>query len=278
MPTSHGLAFSVMSHQHITSRQNARVKDAAKLRDRKAREPQQRFVIDGAREIARSIASGIEIVEEYVCELQCDGAEATAAVEALRRSSAALATVTEEVFEKLCFGAGRDGLVAVARTPRRSLADIAVPAAPLVAVLEGVEKPGNVGAVLRSADGAGVDAVIVADPRTDLFNPNTIRASLGAVFGEHVCTASSAEARAWLKSAGVPMFAAKPQAAVGYTAADYRGGAAFVLGSEAEGLTDSWDGADVTAIALPMRGVCDSLNVSATAAVLFYEAQRQRGR
>jgi TrmH family RNA methyltransferase len=147
-----------------------------------------------------------------------------------------------------------------------------------VAVLEGVEKPGNVGAVLRSADGAGVDAVIVADPRTDLFNPNTIRASLGAVFGAHVCTASSAEVRAWLAAAGVPLFAAKPQAAVSYSEADYRGGAAFVLGSEATGLSDAWSGADVTAIVLPMRGVCDSLNVSVTAAVLFYEAQRQRQR
>jgi TrmH family RNA methyltransferase len=262
--------------QHITSRQNARVKEAAKLRDRKARERQQRFVIDGAREIARAIAAGVEILEAYVCEPLCHGAEAVAAVEALRRSAATLATVAEDVFEKLCFGDGRDGLVAVARTPRRSLADITLPAAPVVAVLEGVEKPGNIGAVLRSGDGAGVDAVIVADPRTDLFNPNTIRASLGAVFGAHVCTATSAEARAWLTSAGVPMFAAKPQADLDYATADYRGGAAFVLGSEAEGLSDAWSGDDVTAIVLPMRGVCDSLNVSATAAVLFYEAQRQR--
>jgi TrmH family RNA methyltransferase len=271
--------------QHITSRQNVRVKDAAKLRDRKARERQQRFVIDGAREIARALAVGIEIVEAYVCEPLCRGAEAMVTVDALRRSGAALATVTDEVFEKLCFGAGRDGLVAVARTPRRTLADITLPAAPLVAVLEGVEKPGNVGAVLRSADGAGVDAVIVADPRTDLFNPNTIRASLGAVFGGRVCTASSAEARAWLASAGVPVFAAKPpatagprQAAIDYSAADYRGGAAFVLGSEAEGLSNAWNVGEVTAIALPMAGVCDSLNVSATAAVLFYEARRQRAR
>lgn len=262
--------------QHITSRQNSRVKDAAKLRDRKARERQQRFVIDGAREIARALAAGIEIVEAYVCEPLSHGGEAVATATQLKDSAATRATVTEEVFEKLCFGDGRDGLVAVARTPRRTLESISLPETPLVAVLEGIEKPGNVGAVLRSADGAGVDAVIVADPRTDLFNPNTIRASLGAVFGEHVCAATSAETLAWLRAAGIPMFAAKPQAAIDYASADYRGGAAFVLGSEAAGLSAAWDITDVTAIALPMRGMADSLNVSATAAVLFYEAQRQR--
>jgi TrmH family RNA methyltransferase len=265
-----------MAHQHITSRQNARVKDAAKLRDRKARERQGRFVVDGAREIARAIDAGFAIVEAYVCEPRAGDAQARDAAERLRRTSAVVATVTEEVFEKLCFGAGRDGLVAVARTPRRSLADLTLPPAAVVAVLEGVEKPGNVGAVLRSADGAGVDAVIVADPRTDLFNPNTIRASLGAVFGPHVCLATTDEAIAWLELAGLPVFAAKPHAELNYAAADYRGGAAFVLGSEAEGLSPAWDAANVRPIALPMRGAADSLNVSATAAVLFYEALRQR--
>ena len=145
-----------------------------------------------------------------------------------------------------------------------------------MAVLEGLEKPGNVGAVLRSADGAGVDAVIVADPRTDLFNPNTIRASLGTVFGAGVCTATAAETLAWLRRLGVPIFAARPEATLDYADVDYRGGAAIVLGSEAEGLSAAWTAADVTAMRLPMRGVADSLNVSATAAVLFYEAQRQR--
>jgi TrmH family RNA methyltransferase len=269
-----------MSTQHITSRQNQRVKDAAKLRDRRARERQGRFVIDGAREIARAVAAGVEILEAYQCEPLAHGDEAAATASELRRAAAAFAIVTDEVFEKLCFGDGRDGLVAVARTPRRGLADIALPPAPLVAVLEGVEKPGNVGAVLRSADGAGIDAVILADPRTDLFNPNTIRASL---FKPNVCVATAAEAIAWLRAAGVPMFAAKPpatagpgQAAVNYAGSDYRGGAAFVLGSEAAGLTSTWDDAAVTAIALPMHGMADSLNVSTTAAVLFYEARRQR--
>jgi RNA methyltransferase, TrmH family len=263
--------------QHITSRQNARVKEAAKLRLARQRERQGRFVIDGSRELLRAISSGIEIVEAFICESRCADAETQQAVEAVSKSSAALATVTEEVFEKLCFGERTGGVLAIARTPVRTLAQLKLSAAPLVAVIEGIEKPGNVGAVLRSADGAGVDAVVIADPRTDLFNPNAIRASLGTIFAANVCTATSAETQAWLRSNQIPAFAARPDATQLYTAVDYRGGAAIVLGSEAEGLSDAWNGDAATAISLPMRGIADSLNVSATAAVLFYEAQRQRG-
>jgi TrmH family RNA methyltransferase len=262
--------------QHITSRQNARVKDAAKLRDRRSRERQGRIVIDGAREISRAIGAGVEVVEAFVCEPLATDAAALSVVEQLRSSNAELATVAEEVFEKLCYGEGRDGLVAVARTPRRTLDAVALLAKPLVAVIEGVEKPGNVGAVLRSADGAGVDAVIVADARTDLFNPNTIRASLGTVFNPHVVTATAEETLSWLRGLGVVIYAARPDAELLYTDADFRGGAAIVLGSEAEGLSPAWAVPSVTNISLPMCGMADSLNVSATAAVLFYEAQRQR--
>jgi TrmH family RNA methyltransferase len=265
-----------MPHQHITSRQNSRIKDAAKLRQRRQRERQGRIVIDGGREILRAIDAGVRLIEAFVCEPLLADDNAGHAAARVADAGAAVATVTEEVFDKLCFGERTTGVVAVAETPRRSLDGLTLPAAPLVAVLEGLEKPGNVGAVLRSADGAGMDAVIVADARSDLFNPNTIRASLGTVFDAHVVTASGEETLAWLRGLGVPIFAARPDAAALYTEADYRRGAAIVLGSEAEGLSEKWRGADVAAIALPMRGVADSLNVSATAAVLFYEAQRQR--
>jgi TrmH family RNA methyltransferase len=265
-----------MPPQHITSRQNARVKEAAKLRLGRQRERQGRFVIDGAREILRAIDAGIEIVEAFVCEPLATGVETLQAVTRLADTQAVRATVTEEVFEKLCFGDRTDGVLAIAKTPRRSLDQFKLPAAPLVAVIEGVEKPGNVGAILRSADGAGADAVVVADPRTDLFNPNTIRASLGTVFGAHVCTATSEEVLAWLRALSIPLFTARPDAELIYTEANYRMGAAIVLGSEAEGLSPKWQGADVTGVRLPMRGIADSLNVSAAAAVLFYEAQRQR--
>jgi TrmH family RNA methyltransferase len=264
-------------HQHITSRQNARIKDAAKLRQRRQREKQGRFVIDGGREILRAIDAGVRVVEAFVCESLVADDEARQVAARLADVGAAMATVTEEVFEKLCFGERSSGVLAVAETPRRSLDGLKLPTAPLVAVLEGLEKPGNVGAVLRSADGAAVDAVIVADPRSDLFNPNTIRASLGTVFGARVVVASSEETLTWLRKLGAPIYAARPDAQRLYTEVDYRRGATIVLGSEAEGLSEKWLDVDITAIALPMRGAVDSLNVSATAAVLFYEAQRQRG-
>jgi TrmH family RNA methyltransferase len=151
-----------------------------------------------------------------------------------------------------------------------------LPSEPLLAVIEGVEKPGNVGAILRSADAAGLDGVIVADGGTDLFNPNTIRASLGTVFKSNVVEATAADTIVWLRERGVRAVAARLEATVDYTSADLRGGVAIVLGSEAEGLSEVWRGAEMEAVRLPMRGIADSLNVSTTGAVLFYEAVRQR--
>jgi TrmH family RNA methyltransferase len=263
-------------NQHITSRQNARVKDAARLRLGRQRQRQGRFLIDGAREILRAIDAGIEIVEAFVCEPLVGETDSREAAAALANTQAALATVTEDVYEKLRYGDRAGGLVAVAKTPRRTLGDLQLPPAPLVAVLEALEKPGNVGAVLRSADGAGLDAVIVADPRCDLFNPNTIRASLGTVFDANVCTASSDDTLAWLAEKNVPIVAARVDAAMPYDEFNYRSGAAIVLGSEADGLSEKWHAPNVTAVKLPMYGAADSLNVSAAAAVLFYEARRQR--
>jgi TrmH family RNA methyltransferase len=144
-------------------------------------------------------------------------------------------------------------------------------------VVEGVEKPGNLGAILRSADGAGLDAVVAADPRTDLYNPNAIRASLGTIFSLPLATASSAETLAWLRAHGIRTVVARVDATLLHTEADLRGPLAIVLGSEALGLTEAWSGPGVVAVRVPMLGVADSLNVAAAAAVLFYEARRQRG-
>ena len=209
--------------------------------------------------------------------------------------------VSETVFQRLAFGQRAEGVVAVAEMPRPTLARLnwgessaswagSLTATPtestackqavahevercrLIAVLEGVEKPGNVGAVLRSADAAGVSAVIVADGRTDLYNPNAIRASLGTIFTVPVCEASSGEALAWLRERQFQILAARVDGSVGYTQVDYRRPTAIVLGGEAPGLSPVWKGSDITAVRLPMLGTADSLNVSVTAAVLFYEA------
>ena len=264
--------------ERITSRQNPRVKEASRLRTGRERQRQGRFLIDGAREITRAVSAGIRCAEAFVCDELCDSAESGQAIAAIRSGGAEIWSVSPGVYAKLAFGEREDGVIAVAESPRRKLNDLQLPPQPLVAVLEGVEKPGNVGAILRSADAAGVDAVIVANPRTDLYNPNTIRASLGTVFRENVCAAATTETLAWLRARSLPIIAARPDADALYTDVDLRGGAAIVLGSEAEGLSEAWRGANVSAVRLPMHGLADSLNVSTTAAVLFYEALRQRSQ
>jgi TrmH family RNA methyltransferase len=262
--------------RRITSRQNQRVKDTVRLRIGRERQQQKRFLIDGAREISRAMAAGIQCLEAFVCEELCKSAECQAALEAVQSAGIERFDVTRDVYEKLAFGDRDDGIIIVAQNPQTRLADLQLPARPLVAVIEGVEKPGNLGAILRSADAAGVDAVIVADARTDLYNPNCIRASLGTVFREDVCEATSAATLGWLQSSGIEVIAARPDADKNYTDVDLRGGVAIALGSEAGGLSERWHGNGITTVRLPMRGIADSLNVSTTAAVLFYEVLRQR--
>jgi len=260
----------------ITSLQNPHVKAAVRLRDRRHRRKQGRIRIDGARELGRAIQAGVPIAEAFVCEPLCQSDEVQRVLAGLRNSGAEILAVSKTVFDKLAFGDRADGVLGVAPTPRPTLADLALSDDPLVAVLEGVEKPGNVGAVLRTGDAAGLSALIVADGRTDLYNPNAIRASLGTIFTLPVCTATAQETLDWLRQQGLAIFAARVDGSALYTEVDLRRPAAIVLGGEAEGLTDLWTGAGVTAIRLPMLGAADSLNVSATAAVLFYEALRQR--
>lgn len=202
--------------------------------------------------------------------------EAKALLERLREESVPLLELGREAFARLAYGDRLDGVVAVAETPLRTLPDLLLPPNPLVAVIEGVEKPGNLGAVLRTADGAGVNAVIVAESATDLFNPNIIRASLGAVFAVPVVVASSGDVLTWLQERGIAIIAARVDGSVDYLEADYGGAVAIALGSEARGLSDPWGELARASVRVPMLGVADSLNVSVTAAVLFYEALRQR--
>jgi TrmH family RNA methyltransferase len=177
----------------------------------------------------------------------------------------------------VAFGQRSDGVVAVVAAPTGSLEELVPPEHPLVVVAEGIEKPGNLGAIIRTADGAGADAVIAADPRTDLFNPNAIRASLGTIFGLPVVSAATSATLDWLVDHGIRPVAARPDAALTYTEADLRGPLAIVLGSEAGGLGEGWTDSRVQPVAIPMRGIADSLNVSIAAAILLYEARRQRG-
>jgi TrmH family RNA methyltransferase len=263
----------------ITSLQNPRIKNAVHLRDRRQRDKQRRIVIDGAREILRALDAGVRLVEVFVCEPLCRSDTARRIMAALQAGGVETLNVSEAVFARITFGARGEGVLAVADTPDATLGRLrprTKGGAPLVAVLEGVEKPGNLGAVLRSADGAGVSAVVVADGRTDLYNPNAIRASLGTIFTLPIAAASAEETLDWLRSQGLVLYTARVDGSIPYTRVDYRRPVAIILGSEAEGLSGIWRGDTIQAIRLPMLGRADSLNVSAAAAVLFYEALRQR--
>ena len=262
----------------ITSTANPRVKAVAGLRDRRDRERTGRTIVDGAREVRRAIESGAVFDEAFVCVPLLQGPDARAALDRLTQAGVRITTTNPTVFQKLAFGERAEGLVAVVRVPSLALDDLHLPADPLVVVLEGVEKPGNLGAVLRSADGAGADALIVADARTDPFNPNVIRASAGTVFAVALAVAPAAAVIAWLRAREIRIVATRVDAPAAYADADLRGPLAIALGSETDGLTEQWAGAGIETVSLPMLGIADSLNVSVTAAVLLYEARRQRGR
>lgn len=261
----------------IASPGNPRIKAAAGLRDRRDRAATGLAIIDGVREVRRALDAGVDVVEAFICEPLLAGAEARSVLDTLAERGIPATSVSSSAFAKLAFGDRADGIVAIYRPRAVNLGDLVLPAAPLIVVLESVEKPGNLGAVLRSADGAGADALVVADPTTDLTNPNVIRASAGTIFAVPTASATSEATIDWLRSNEIRILAARVDGAVPYANVDLTGPVAFILGTEADGLTAAWATDDVTPIALPMLGVADSLNVSVTAAILLYEARRQRG-
>lgn len=261
--------------QPITSLTNPQVKAAVRLRDRRERESTGLTIVDGAREILRALDAGVRIDTTFITPDLVRSSDAIAVADRIGRRERTI-EVSPTVLAKVAFGDRSDGIVAIVEAPRLELADLELPPDPLLVVVEGVEKPGNLGAILRSADGAGVSAVIAADPRTDLFNPNAIRASLGTIFALPVVAAASEDVRAWLAAHGVRPVAAIVEAATPYTRADLTGPVAIVLGSEAHGLSTAWRDEPLVAVSIPMAGVADSLNVSVAAAVLLYEAVRQR--
>lgn len=260
----------------ITSTSNPRVRAWLRLRDRGERDERGLTLVDGVREISHALDAGAVIEEVVVSSAVERTAGGPALLERLAGSGASVVTVAQAVADRLAYGDRSEGVVAVVRIPPLSLDGLVLPADPLVVVIEGVEKPGNLGAVLRSADGAGADAVVVADPRTDPFNPNAIRASLGTIFALRLAAGSSAAVLSWCREGGLRVVAARVDGTALHTATDLRGPLAVVLGSEAEGLGPVWRAPDITAVRLPMLGVADSLNVSVAAAVLLYEARRQR--
>jgi TrmH family RNA methyltransferase len=265
-----------MSFPAITSPGNERIKRAVRLRRGTHRREEGLTLVDGARELAAALAAGVAIRQIYFCCGESAGETLKKLLKDASQQGAEVFEVSESVAQRLAYGERRDGVWGVVVPPERSLKDLKLPAQPLVAVLEGVEKPGNMGAVVRSADAAGVSAVVVADGGTDLFNPNAIRASLGTIFRVPVCAAATTDVVAWARKKQLQLVAARLDGTATPWDVDLTQPTALLLGAEAKGLSGAWNQADVQAIRLPMQGIADSLNVSATAAVLFYEALRQR--
>jgi TrmH family RNA methyltransferase len=259
----------------ITSLQNKRVKEALKLRRRRGRDAQNRFLIDGLREIQQSLAAGVETVEAFVCDELCDE-NAQQLVDQIRSRTGDVCLVNLAVWEKLSYGHRRDGVLVVVRYAPDPIDQLQPLGDGPIVVLDRIEKPGNVGAVFRTATAAGAAAIIASEPQTDLFNPNAIRASLGTIFRLPLAQATAAQSLAWLQTQQLPIFVAQVDATRTVYDVDLAQRCAVVLGSEAHGVGPVWHDPAVTAVALPMQGPIDSLNVANTAAVLLYEALRQR--
>ena len=254
----------------ITSVQNERIKEIIRLRKPRERRKQDLIIIEGKQEIELAHQAGLEIVELFYCQDFANSKKIAGLPEEK------LAPVVPAVFQKISYRENPDGFLALAKPKYLELSKIKLNKNPLVIILESLEKPGNLGAILRSADAAGVDAVIVADPKTDIYNPNVIRASLGTVFTNQVAAASTEEARNWLAKNKIKSLAATPEAKKIYTEADYKGAVAIIMGEEHPGLSKDWLEKVDEKIKIPMRGKIDSLNVSASTAIILFEAVRQR--
>lgn len=261
----------------ITSLQNGKVKRIVKLRSRSQREKEGVLLVEGVRAVARALAAGWPIEELYFCPALLNGVDADKTVADCRNSGIALLECSEAVFCKMAYRTRPEGILAVARRIGQGLSELDSGRNPLFLVAEAVEKPGNLGSMLRIADACGANAVIVCEGGTDINNPNVVRASVGTIFSVPVVEASSAETIEWLRARSVQILAAKPNAERVYTAADLSGPLAVVVGAERPGLSETWCNAADLQVRIPMLGRGDSLNVSTSAAVLLYEAVRQRG-
>lgn len=258
----------------ITSTANPRIKAAAALKERKGRERTGTFLIEGAREIGRALAAGLEVVEAY-CGEHLSPEETRIVADLSRAKRLMVYQLSDAVLKKISSRENPAGVVVVARMPRLSLAAFHPPKKALLLVSVGLEKPGNLGALLRSADAAGADAVLVAGG-VDLYNPQVIRNSTGVVFSLPTFTASEEVVLDWLLQHRIPMVATTPQTEQTYWDVDLRGPVAIVMGTEHQGLDGTWLERAAFRARIPMQGQADSLNVSVTAALMLYEARRQR--
>lgn len=260
--------------KQITSVQNPFIKSLALLQEKaKARKQTGTFLIEGQREISLAIKGGYEIetvlfLPDLVTENQ---------INKLVGSSVQLIEINKEVYQKLAYRDTTEGLLAVAKTKSLKLSDLKLSDNPLILVAESLEKPGNVGAVLRTADAANLDAVLIADPKSDLYNPNIVRSSVGCLFTNQIATGTTEEIIAFLKEKNISFYSATLQNSTSYHTQNFTAPTALVVGTEATGLSQKWRDEATQNIIIPMQGEIDSMNVSVAAAILIFEAKRQRG-
>lgn len=260
--------------KQITSVQNPYIKSLLQLQEKaKTRKQTGTFLIEGKREIELALKGG------YILEtiLFVDELMSINEIDSLKISSVEKIEISKEVYQKLAYRDTTEGILAVAKTKSLSLSDLKLSENPLILIGEAIEKPGNVGAILRTADAANVDAVIIANPKSDLYNPNVVRSSVGCLFTNQIATASTDEVIAFLKENNINFYSATLQNSTSYHTQDYTQPTALVVGTEATGLTQSWRDEATQNIIIPMQGEIDSMNVSVAAAILLFEAKRQRG-
>lgn len=259
--------------KQITSIQNPFIKSLVLLQEKsKARKQSGIFLIEGKREIEIAMKGGYEV--ETILFLP----ELISEVEARKLSkSAELIEISKEVYQKLAYRDTTEGILALAKTKSLQLSDLKLSENPLILVAEAPEKPGNIGALLRTADAANLDAVIIANPKSDLYNPNIVRSSVGCLFTNQIATGTTDEIITFLKERKIAIYCATLQNSTSYHTQDYSTPTALVVGTEATGLTEEWRKAATQNIIIPMQGEIDSMNVSVAAAILIFEAKRQRG-
>lgn len=260
--------------KQITSIQNPFIKSLVLLQEKaKARKQTGTFLIEGLREISIALKGGYKIETVlFLPELVTEGQ-----INKLVNSPVQLIEINKEVYQKLAYRDTTEGILAVAKTKSMQLSDLKLSANPLILVAEAPEKPGNIGALLRTADAANLDAVLIANPKSDLYNPNIVRSSVGCLFTNQIATGTTAEIIAFLKEKKIDFYCATLQNSTSYHTQNFTTPTALVVGTEATGLTQEWRDAATQNIIIPMQGEIDSMNVSVAAAILIFEAKRQRG-
>lgn len=263
----------------ISSLQNSRIKNIVKLRNRRTRDKQQLMIIEGYRSLLRAMNNSVEAVEFYFCREFFIGENEDELIQKYADSGAHVFEVSKSVFEKISYRDRPEGLLALAKYQHRTFDDIPLSENPFLVVAQSIEKPGNLGTIIRSTDGTGADGLIICDRCTDLYNPNVITASTGMLFALPILETDSESCREYLRKNNIKIVSATPHAEKNYTDVDLTGPIAIIVGTEQYGLTDDWmqESEDAINVRIPMQGQADSLNVATATTLLLYEALRQRG-